>query len=175
MKSEILVVDDHQDQVAALRDLLDTQFVVLPATGVDPSTEALTLWRRHERCRLAIVDLKMPAGEGQVADESVGLKLVRQLKTRMGSRVAVRSAVHTHENLALAIRDGADAFIGKRWRSSDLLANVAFLQDWVDASSSLWRLSRSLASRDPFMFGHSTRVREFCRGIIPYLHFLRTR
>lgn len=171
MMMRILVVDDEGGSIASMAAQLKRAYRVLTAGPDDPVPKALDAWQGNPDLRLAIVDLKMPSAHGSMRSEDVGFNLIAQLKTiRPDARVAVRSAFGTHENLARAIKVGADAFISKDWEAPDFQANVHFMNQCIIAGPVAQVLSRSVESRDPYTAGHRHRVDQYCRAILIYLN-----
>ena len=173
MKHKILLVDDEADSLDSMRDLLEGEFRVLCAEPADPVRSARALWGEHFDLRLAILDLHMPdapGGQSRLQSEEVGFGLAADLKAaRPRSRIAIRSGYETHQNLARAIVEGADAFIGKGWDRGSVLANVHFLHVWTTAGATFRALSQGIDYRVPDSAGHGQRVRELCRAILLHL------
>lgn len=170
MGMKILIVDDEKDGLASMAGQLKEEYDVLWAGPQDPVPKAIEIWSGNPDLRLAIVDLRMPSAYGNIKSEDVGFRLIADLKRmRPGGRVAVRSAMETHENLARAIKVGADAFIGKNWKPPDFQANVHFMKQCITSGPVAQVLSRSVESRDPYTAGHRYRVGEYCRAIVIHL------
>jgi response regulator RpfG family c-di-GMP phosphodiesterase len=166
----ILLVDDEQPSLEALKGFLSFEFDVVCAGPDNPVPTALRLWRERPDLAIAIVDLNMPDLEGGTPTVQAGLNLISQLKKiRSSARVAARSAFETHENLADAAKNDADGFQGKDWEAADIQANVNFMATWVTVGATLRALSHGIDFRIPRTAGHDERVRNLCRALVIHL------
>lgn len=166
MKRPLLLVDDDQDTLESMRPLVQGQFRVLCAGPDNPVSAALRAWRENADLELAILDLHY-AGQ----PESAGLDLLTQLKgERPSARIAIRSALQSHDNLADAIRAGADGYMGKKnWSRDNVLANINMLSAAVSAGVILRALAQRAEYRLPHAPGHSERTGKLCRAILIHL------
>lgn len=170
MRRKILIVDDEGDHLYAMETMLRDDFAVVLAGPDNAVEDAISLWDRDSQLRLAIVDLKMPGLNRESSSEQCGVKLIGLLKgIRRDARIAVRSAVQSHENLAKAIESGADAFIGKDWNAAEFLKNVHLLHAWISLCPLLRALCETLKFRDPNLAVQPLRVRELCKVITIHL------
>src|SRR5258708_1820051 len=121
----ILLVDDEQESLDTLKPIFKTQFRVVTAAVTDPTADALRLWEADEGLSSAITARSLPDSPPPAGPTHSGYDLIARLKRlRPRARVVARSGHEEHENLAEAVRRGADGFIGKDWSRDLVLGNA---------------------------------------------------
>jgi CheY-like chemotaxis protein len=109
---DILMADDDESVLDSLETFLGTDFTPVRAGGAKPRVDALRLWDRNPNLRLAVVDLMM-RNEAGVDTVEEGFALIRTLKQRPGSYVAVHSGYSDPALQARAKELGADDYFPK--------------------------------------------------------------
>lgn len=111
-----LVVEDDPDMQALVRAQL-TAMEHLCEVAADVEDAKARLLARDFRFRYVILDLGIPGGEGDPADEAMGAILRRWIRTHRGPAelpIIVHTALGEDHTLAVqAIREGANDFVKK--------------------------------------------------------------
>ncbi len=114
--ASILVVEDHDEMRAALRDWLLNTLPPLRLSEARSMDEALLLAGRGA-LDLALINMELPGPNG--------IEAARELRRRFPACSLVVMSVNDSEALRIAALDaGADAFICKREVPSDLLPTL---------------------------------------------------
>ena len=112
----VLIADDHQVVVEALRNLIDTQPDLRVVATANDTATALELARATDPA-VAIIDLAMPEGGG--------FELVRRLReAELPARVVILTMYADDRYVLDAVRLGALAYVVKRAAGSELLDAV---------------------------------------------------
>jgi two-component system NarL family response regulator len=105
VRSSVLVVDDHallRTGVANIINQEDDLFVIAEAAN---GVEAIAAFERHHP-DVTLLDLRMPVMEG--------VEAVRQIRTRdPAARLIILTTYDTDEDITLALRAGAKAYVLK--------------------------------------------------------------
>jgi putative two-component system response regulator len=155
--SRILVVDDHPEGAALMRELLLTRGY--EADIVHHAEDAETAIRR-EPPDLILLDVIMPGKSGY--------DLCRELKEDPATRlipVVLITGLSDRQDRLRGIEAGADDFLNKPIYPEELFARVRsllklkeFTDELENAESVLCTLGLSVESRDPYTEGHCERL-----------------
>lgn len=115
-KSKVLIVDDEKNNLALLKDILESHYSLSFATN---GNIALDLAREHTP-DLILLDIMMPGMDGYTL-----LQKLRQWDILWRTRVIVCSGLGEVNDKLKAFRLGADDFIAKPFNKDELLARVA--------------------------------------------------
>ena len=160
MKERILIVDDE----AVVREGLQ---VLLERKGYDVRTVHDGSSALNEcasfRPDLILLDVMMPGQDG--------FAVCREIKSNPETRlipVVLITGLSEKSDRIQGIEAGADDFLSKPIDVSELGARVrsllrlkAFTDELENAESVLFTLALSIESRDPYTYGHCTRLAEF--------------
>ncbi len=115
-KRKILIVDDNEDLVKALRIILRSHDYVtaVAADGVSAISQA-----KNEKPDLIILDLGLPAGDGYKVMERLS-----NLESVASIPIVVLSAQDAATNKEKALSAGAKAFLEKPANNAELLATI---------------------------------------------------
>jgi putative two-component system response regulator len=155
--SRILVVDDHPEGAALMRELLSTRGYNASIVHHAEDAEAAI---RHEPPDLILLDVIMPGKSG--------FDLCRELKEDPATRlipVVLITGLSDRQDRLRGIEAGADDFLNKPIYPEELFARVQsllklkeFTDELETAESVLCTLGRSVESRDPYTEGHCERL-----------------
>ena len=111
----LLLIDDQNIVREALAHALAAQGGIDAVIQAESAREALAALARH-RCQVAVLELSL-------GDRS-GTELIRQIKVRGDVKVVVLSTFRDEFRVAEAMRAGADGYLSKRARISDLVEAI---------------------------------------------------
>jgi DNA-binding NarL/FixJ family response regulator len=114
--ARILIVDDHPVVRKGLRDILSGYESVEVVGEAADGAEALELAPRVEP-DVILLDVMLP--------DAIGIRLIRQLKEKVETKVVVLTTFDDDEYLFGAFREGADGFLLKTASADDLQDAIA--------------------------------------------------
>jgi putative two-component system response regulator len=153
----ILVVDDHPEGAALMRELLLTRGY---RTSIVNHAEEAEAEIRREHPDLILLDVIMPGKSGY--------ELCRELKEDPATRlipIVLITGLSDRIDRLRGIEAGADDFLNKPIFPEELFARVKsllklkeFTDELENAESVLCTLGRSVEARDPYTEGHCERL-----------------
>jgi putative two-component system response regulator len=160
----VLIVDDYEANISALRQLLERQgYEVLTATN---GRDALDLVHR-ERPDLVLLDVVMPGVSG--LDVCATLKNVAETCL---TPVVLVSALQERATRLEGLEAGADDFLSKPVDPQELYARVRTLirlkrltDDLESAESLFLTLGRFIEARDPYTVNHCDRLAQYATAL----------
>ncbi|HPF40572.1 MAG TPA: response regulator [Phycisphaerae bacterium] len=157
--TEVLVVEDEPFALRLAVDALtEAGFDVRPAKSAE---EALVVLANSPQLRLVVCDWILPGMSG--------LEFVQHLRSDVDRRstfVLVCTGNNEASDVAQAYAAGADDYVSKPWRQSELIARVQSGQRRIalDTTEALiFSLATLAESRDPETGAHLERVQQYCR------------
>ena len=165
----VLIVDDYEANITALRKLLEGQgYEVLTATN---GRDALDLVHR-EHPDLVLLDVVMPDVSG--LDVCASLKNVAETCL---TPVVLVSALQERATRIEGLEAGADDFLSKPVDPQELYARVRSLiklkrltDDLESAESLFLTLGRFIEARDPFTENHCDRLVDYATALASALN-----
>ena len=160
----VLIVDDYEANISALRQLLERQgYEVLTATN---GRDALDLVHR-EHPDLVLLDVVMPGMSG--LDVCASLKNVAETCL---TPVVLVSALQERATRLEGLEAGADDFLSKPVDPQELYARVRTLirlkrltDDLESAESLFLTLGRFIEARDPYTVNHCDRLAQYATAL----------
>ena len=160
----VLIVDDYEANISALRQLLERQgYEVLTATN---GRDALDLVHR-EHPDLVLLDVVMPGMTG--LDVCASLKNVAETCL---TPVVLVSALQERATRLEGLEAGADDFLSKPVDPQELYARVRTLirlkrltDDLESAESLFLTLGRFIEARDPYTVNHCDRLAQYATAL----------
>jgi putative two-component system response regulator len=169
----VLIVDDYQENLTALRQLLESQgYDVLTASN---GRDALNIVHR-ERPDLVLLDVVMPEVSG--LDVCASLKNVAETSL---TPVVLLSAVQERTLRLEGLDAGADDFLSKPVDVDELYARVRSLirlkrltDDLESAEALFLTLGRIIEARDPYTEDHCDRLAQYATTLGTALNLERS-